>query len=92
MKFGEEQQQRLAAALLDALLESGAAELKAQRDVARDKIAAIIHREFEGEQDIDREAERLLEAHLKNAPPGVDRHKLLQMIRKRLAEERGEGR
>ena len=92
MKFGEEQQQRLAAALLSALLDSGAAVLKAERGVARERIAAIIRRELEGEQDLDREAEQLLAAHLKNAPPGVDRHKLLQMIRKRLADERGEGR
>ncbi len=91
MKFGEEQQQRLAAALLSALLDSGVAVLKAERGVARARIAAIIRRELEGEQDLDREAEQLLAAHLKNAPPGVDRHKLLQMIRKRLADERGEG-
>jgi hypothetical protein len=92
VKFGEEQQQRLAAALLSALLDSGAAVLKVERGVARERIVAIIRRELEGEQDLDREAELLLAAHLKNAPPGVDRHKLLQMIRKRLADERGEGR
>jgi len=92
VKFREEQPQRLAAALVDALVDSGAAVLKAEPDRVRAKIADLIHQELEAEQDLDREAEKLLEVHLKNAPPGVDRHKLLQMIRKRLGEERGEGR
>ena len=92
MKFREEQPQRLADALLNALVDSGAAVLKAERTLVRARVADLIRQELEAEQDLDREAEKLLEAHLKNAPPGVDRHKLLQMIRKRLAEERGEER
>jgi hypothetical protein len=90
VKFREEQPQRLADALLNALVDSGAAVLKAEQGLVRARIADLIRQELEAEQDLDREAEELLEVHLKNAPPGVDRHKLLQMIRKRLAEERGE--
>ena len=92
MKFSEERQNHLAELLLAALLDSGAARLKGTRAAARDRIVAIINQELAAEQDLDRAAERLLEAHLKTAPPGVDRHKLLQMIRKRLAEEKGGGR
>ncbi len=87
MRFGEEQQQRLAESLLKSLVESGVAVLKADPEVVRDRIVAIMRQEVGRDQDLDREAERLLAAHLKAAPPGVDRQKLLQMIRKRLAEE-----
>ena len=31
----------------------------------------------------------LLAAHLRQAPPGIDRQKLLLMIKKKLADERG---
>lgn len=87
MRFGEEQQQRLAECLLKSLVDSGVAVLKAEPAAVRDRIVAILRQELDRDQELDREAEKLLAAHLKNAPPGVDRQKLLQMIRKRLAEE-----
>ena len=89
MRLHQEQIQRLAEALADALVKSGGAQLKAERGVVTERIAATIRAELERERDLDREAQRLLETHLKQAPPGVDRHKLLQMIKRRLAEERG---
>ncbi len=89
MRLSEEQLQRLAAALVKALISSGRATLKADQTVVLARTIAILRREMEGDQDLDREAEKLLEVHMKQAPPGVDRAKLLQMIKKRLAEEKG---
>ncbi|AMV71013.1 hypothetical protein JCM30471_28320 [Desulfuromonas carbonis] len=89
MLFGEEDQQRLAAALLAALVDSGAVQLKVDRERVGKRIAELIGQELERDKDLDLEAEKLLAVHLKNAPPGVDRQKLLQMIKRRLAEEGG---
>ena len=89
MSLGEEQQKRLAEALVIALTDSGTTVFKAGRETVRERIAAILRGELEREGDLDREAQKLLELHLKGSPPGVDRHKLLQMIKKRLADERG---
>jgi hypothetical protein len=89
LRLQQEQIRRLAEALADALVKSGGAELKAEQGLVTERIAAIIGDDLDRERDLDREAQRLLETHLRQAPPGVDRHKLLQMIKRRLAEERG---
>ncbi len=89
MRFTDAQISRLSDALLSALLEKGGATLKADRSRVLTRIEEIIRGNLRQEDDLDREARRLLETHLRQAPPGVDQHKLLAMIKKKLAEERG---
>jgi hypothetical protein len=93
MRLNDGQLQRLTAALIKGLTTSGRTELKAGPERVTREILLILRRELEREQDLDRdldrEAEKMLQAHLKNAPPDVDRHKLLAMIKKRLTETRG---
>lgn len=89
MRFTDEQIRRLSETLLTSLLDRGGARLKAERGKALARIEAIIRANLAQEQDLDKKAEELLQAHLRQAPPGVDRQKLLQMIKKKLAEERG---
>ncbi len=93
MRLNDEQLQRLTAALVKGLTTTGRAELKAGPERVAAATLAILRRELDREQalsrDLDLEAEKLLQAHLKSAPPDVDRHKLLAMIKKRLAESRG---
>lgn len=89
MRFSEDQIRRISQSLLDALIERGGAKLKAERGVALGRIEAIIRANLAQEEDLDRQAQKLLELHLAKAPPGVDRQKLLQMIKKKLAEEKG---
>ncbi|BCR06721.1 hypothetical protein DESUT3_37900 [Desulfuromonas versatilis] len=89
MRFTDEQIRRVAAAVLQGLTEQGGAALKAERGRVQGRIEAIIRANLAGEQDLERDARELLEAHLKNAPPGMDRQKLFLMIKKKLAEERG---
>ena len=89
MRLSEEQLQRLAAALVKVLVTSGRALLKADQEVVLARTVAILRQELAGDLDLDREAQKLLDAHLKQAPPGVDKAKLLQMIKKRLADEKG---
>jgi hypothetical protein len=89
MRFTENQIRRLADALLAALLERGGARLKAERGSVQARIEAIIRANLAQEEDLDRQAQKLLEAALRTAPPGVDRQRLLAMIKKKLAEEKG---
>jgi hypothetical protein len=89
MRFSDEQIHRLAEALLSDLVGRGRARLKADRGRVLSRIEEIIRGNLAQEQDLDREARDMLEAHLKSAPPGIDRQKLFLMIKKKLAEERG---
>lgn len=89
MQLSEDQIQRLADNLLSALLGSGSTVLKTERGRAIEAIVAIVRAELDRERDLEREALEVLETHLASAPEGIDRHRLLQMIKKRLAEERG---
>lgn len=88
MRFTDPQIHRLAEALLSALSNRGGARLKAPREKVHARIAAIIRTNLCAEDDLDSEARKLLAEHLRNAPPGMDQQKLLQMIKRRLAEER----
>ena len=89
MRFTDVQIRRLADALLTDLLERGGARLKAERGRVQGRIEAIIRGNLAEETDLDREAQKLLAAHLRTAPQGIDQQKLLAMIKKKLAEERG---
>jgi hypothetical protein len=89
MRFSDEQIERLAEAILTDMTGKGRGRLKAERGKVKRRIEEIIQSNLAQEQDLDREARDLLETHLKNAPPGMDRQKLFVMIKKRLAEERG---
>lgn len=88
MRFTDSQIHRLAEALLSALVARGGARLKAPREKVLARTAAIIRANLSAEDDLDAEARKLLAEHLRNAPPGMDQQKLLQMIKRRLAEER----
>ena len=88
-RFTDEQLQRIAERLLDDLLHQNAAQLKGERRRVLARIVTTLRANLAQEQDLDADARALLEAHLKQAPPGVDRQKLFLMIKKKLAEERG---
>jgi hypothetical protein len=89
MHFTDEQIRRLAGALLTDLLGRGGAQLKAERGLVQGRIEAIIRGNLAQEADLAREAQKLLEAHLRGAPAGIDQQRLLAMIKKKLADERG---
>lgn len=88
MRFTDSQIRRLSEALLAALSGRGGARLKAPRERIQARIEAIIRGNVSAEVDLDAEARKLLAEHLRNAPPGMDQQKLLQMIKRRLADER----
>jgi hypothetical protein len=61
--------------------------LRAEKKTVVEKLVAAFLENFRQEEELEKEAERLTEEHIRKAP-GVDRHKVGQLIKQRLAEER----
>lgn len=89
VRLNEIQLQRLAERLLSDLVNEAGAKTKAERGRILASITATMKTNLDQEQSLEKDAMVLLEAHMRQAPPGIDRQKLLMMIKKKLAEERG---
>ena len=87
MKYSESLCRHAAEMLTEALQEKGFVRLRTDKNVVAAKILGAFLENFRQEEELEKEAERLAEEHLKNAP-GVDRHRVTQMIKQRLAEDR----
>jgi hypothetical protein len=74
--------------LLETLLKKGLLHLHADKKVVSEKVAAALLDNFRQEEALEREAERLADEHMRTGQ-GLDRHRVVQLIKKRLAEERG---
>lgn len=77
-----------AEAVLDTLLKKDLLHLHADKKEVSERIAAALLDNFRQEEALEREAERLAEEHMRTGQ-GLDRHRVVQLIKKRLAEERG---
>ena len=79
---------RLAAeALLNGLVKKDLIRLYSERSSVVEKISQAFMKNFHEEDALEKEAQRLADAHIQSAP-GVDRYKVVKMIKQRLAEER----
>ena len=87
MRYSESLCRRAAEMLTEALQEKGFVRLRTGKNVVATKILGAFLENFRQEEELEKEAERLAEEHLQKAP-GVDRHRVTQMIKQRLAEER----
>lgn len=82
--------QRLAERIVDALLKQGNVKPKADRQALVQRIFALIQKNMEEDAALEEEAERMAEAHSrKMAGADVDQRRVVQMIKRKLAEERG---
>jgi hypothetical protein len=87
MRYSESLCRHAADVLVETLSEKGLIQLRASKKETAEKIVAAFLANFRQEEELEKEAERLADEHLRKAP-GVDRHKVTQMIKQRLAEER----
>jgi hypothetical protein len=87
MRYSESLCRHAADVLVETLTEKGFIRLRAEKKGAAEKVFAAFIANFRQEEELEKEAERLAEEHIKKAP-GVDRHKVTQLIKQRLAEER----
>ena len=87
MRYSEPLCRHAAETLMEVLSEKGLVRIRAEKKPVVEKLIAAFLENFRQEEELEKEAERLAEEHIRKAP-GVDRHKVVQLIKQRLAEER----
>lgn len=80
--------QRIATALLDRVEKAGVARITGPRAPVEQRIIAAFRANLRQEEDIEAEAERFAASHARELV-GMDRHKVLKMVKERIAKERG---
>jgi len=91
MHLKEEQIHRLAEKILNDLIAAEEVLLKAERGVILAAIKSAISADLLAEDSLEKDAERMLQENLAALGKGaleIDRHKMLRMIKERLAKER----
>lgn len=91
MRLKEEQIHRLAEKILNDLIVAEEVVLKAERGAILVAIKGAISADLQAEDSLEKDAERILQENLKSLGRGaveIDRHKMLRMIKDRLAKER----
>lgn len=91
MRLKDEQINRLGEKILNDLITAQEAVLKGERGAALATIKAAIIADLQAEESLERDAERILNENLKalgRAAVEIDRHKMLRMIKDKLAKER----
>lgn len=91
MRLKEEQINRLAEKVLADLIATNLISLRCERGKALESVKAAINTDLKGEENLERDAELLLEQTLRGMGRGaaeIDRHKMLRMIKEKLAKER----
>jgi hypothetical protein len=85
-----EQIDRLAEKVLADLTEAGLIVLKKERTLLLAAIKDAVNIDIKAEEALERDAEALLERTLQSmrGTPDIDRHKMLKMIKEKLAKER----
>lgn len=92
MRISQQQLSGLGRAVVDALVRADLATLGSTAEVAAKAIADELDAYVKAAAKLDADAERLAEEKLRSVPggsAGIDRHRVVQMIRTKLAEERG---
>lgn len=90
MKLTTEQVEKLSRRILETLKEKGIVVLKADEHKILERISGVMMANLRAEDDLDREVERMLEAHSAEINSGkVDYKRMFNMIKAKLAKERG---
>jgi hypothetical protein len=90
MRLKEEQVGRLAETILGKLTASGLVILKKERGLLLLGIRDAITADLKGEENLERDAEKLLDQTLAamGSNADIDRHRMLKMIKDKLAKDR----
>jgi hypothetical protein len=93
VRIAKQQLVALARAIVDDLVLADLVTLAGDREAARGAIADRFEAYFRAEAELEAEAERMAEEHLRAArgvtgAAGLDRRRVVQMIKEKLAAER----
>ncbi|RMG59416.1 MAG: DUF507 family protein [Deltaproteobacteria bacterium] len=89
MRLTKNEMERLADFIFLRLKERERIILKAGEEEVRRRIYEEIEKDIVREHELDEEVERLIDEHIDRAGETVNRRKLFQMIKGKLAKERG---
>jgi hypothetical protein len=87
MRYSETLCRRAAEKAVTALVEKDLVRLRTDKKSVSEKVTAAFLENFRQEEALEKEAERVADEHLRTMT-GLDRHKVVQLIKQRLAEER----
>ncbi len=88
MKLRDGEMQRIATTVLARLEKTGMLRIVANRAALEQRIVAALRANIRAEEEIEAAAVRFAESHSRELV-GMDRHKILQMVKERIAKERG---
>ena len=90
MRLKKEQIERLSDIIFSDLETAQLISLKTDKKQILETIRGVIINNMKSEEDLEKEAERILDQTLRATGGGteIDRHKMLRMIKEKLAKER----
>ena len=93
MRISPQQLQTLGRAIVDALVRADLVELGGSQEAAGRAVTERFDAYFKARAELEGEAERLAEEHLRSAggragSGGIDRHRVVEMIKEKLAAQR----
>jgi hypothetical protein len=88
MKLRDGEMQRIASSVLARLEKAGLLRITGKRAALEQRIVAAFRANIRAEEDIEAEAARFAESHGRELV-GMDRHKVLQLVKERIAKEKG---
>jgi hypothetical protein len=88
MKLRDGEMQRIATSVLTRLEKAGLLRIVSNRGAIEQRIIAAFRANIRAEEDIEAEAARFADSHSRELV-GMDRHKILQMVKERIAKEKG---
>ena len=80
--------QQLAERIVDAVIRQGNVKPKVDAAAIRTRVTALIQKNLEDEAALEQEAERIADSHSRQMS-GLDQRRVIQMIKQKLADERG---
>ncbi|MBM4268113.1 MAG: DUF507 family protein [Deltaproteobacteria bacterium] len=92
MRIAQDRLQGIARAIVDDLVRADAIVLGTSHEAAITAVLGELEAYFKAEATLERDAERMADQHLKAAGRdgvGLDRKRVVQMIKTKLAQERG---
>ena len=88
MKLRDGEMTRIAASILNRLEKANLLRITSNRAAIEQRIVAGIRANIRAEEDIEAEANKFADAHSREMV-GMDRHKVLQLVKERIAKEKG---
>ena len=89
MKMTEKTMKRIAQAILDGLKNQKVIQYKEKEEVVLERATAIIRGDFQREEELNQQVNRMMDDLERQNPGGFERYKMFPLLKRRLAKEKG---